>query len=329
MDAQFRIAGYGYSLGNQTIRNEDVANRLGLPPQWFETHTGVIERRICDNNQNVLDLAVAATQNALLDAGVTAADIEPDTLLIYIQNGYTHFTPPPAILLCNRLGLRSVRPLSLDGVCAEPIAALQIAALQLRANLCRRAIIVAAVDFLPVIDPNDRETVGLFGAGAGAIVLEADGSNGSGLNALAWVTDTNGWDHGVIPLLHYEQNERGVLLQLGYYQMNGMKLAKDTLALIPRVVSDVLARASWNLSDVNLFITHQPNAKLLEIGARLMGVDPSKLEFPVRRLGNLGPASLLVSLALAHEAGKLPPSSRTLLLAFGLGLSCGAAALTI
>ena len=329
MDAHFRVAGYGYALGRVTVRNEDLAVRLGMPPTWFATHTGIVERRVCDSEQNVLDLAAEATSAAMNDAGVTIADIDADTLLLYIQNGYTQFTPPPAILLCSKLGLRNLRPFSLDGVCAEPIAALQIASLYLQAKLCRRAIVVAAVDFLPVIDPNDKETAGLFGAGAGAVLLEADDSNGTGLNALSWATDTSFCDHGVIPLLQYAQNETGVRVQLGYYQMNGKRLAKDVLALVPRVVSDVLSKAQWTLDTVDIFITHQPNVKLLEIGARQLGIDRSRLELPVRYLGNLGPASLLVSLAMAREKGRLPSQSKALLLAFGLGLSCGAAAVTV
>lgn len=330
MDAHFRVSGYGYSLGRKTVRNEDVAARLGIAPKWFEDHIGIVERRECEKGQSVLDMAADATIAAMKDAGVSPSKVDDDTLVVYIQNGYTHFTPPPVILLCHRLGLRNVRPFSLDGVCAEPIAAIQIAALYIKAKICRRAIITAAVDFLPVIDPSDRETAGLFGAGAGSIVLEAaESSTSVGLHALSWWTDTSRWDDGVIPLLGYERNAKGVQVQIGYYDMKGTRLAKDVLTMVPRVFKEVLQSAKWNIDDVDLFITHQPNVKLLEIGARKLGIDLGRLEMPVRHLGNLGPASLLVSLAMAHEKGRLRSPSKTLLFAFGLGLSCGAAALTI
>lgn len=328
MESHFEVVGSGYAVGSQIVDNRDTSVTLGLPPVWLEERTGIRMRRVCAPGEDVVSLAVSAVGAALGRAGLRAGELGPETRLFYIQNGCTHLTPPAVILLSNELGMPCVRPVGLDGVCAEPIVALELAAALFSRGNCERAIIASSVDFLSVVSGTDPETAGLFGAGAGALILDrADGTRECGLQALAWETDSSHWDLGIIPLRGYERREKSVLAEFGYYQMQGRKLARKTLVTLPRVLRAVLQDAGWQLDQVDLFVTHQPNARMLEAGARQLGISQDRLVMTGKVLGNMGPASLLVALAMALEDGRIRPGARVLLIAFGLGLSCGVAAL--
>lgn len=329
--SQIRLTGVGHSLGSKVVLNQDVAAALGLETDWFEKRTGISERRVCADGEHILTLGAKAIQNACSDAGIELGSLGHETVLIHIQNGFTHLTPPPGFLLSNYLGCHRVRILGLDGVCSEPINGLELAALMLTSGSCSKVILSAAVDFMPVVSATDLETAGLFGAGAGAVVIERASldSRDRGLKSIYWETHANHCGLGDIPLLSYRRGPDVIEATFGYYTMKGTELAKVALKIIPRVVRNVLDQAGWTTQDLDLVITHQPNAKLLEIGIKLMNFDPSIVSMPVKTLGNMGPASLLVAFSMAKQNGQAEPGTRLLLLSFGLGFSCGAATLIL
>lgn len=324
------LAGYGHAVGSQVASNTELATRLGLAEDWFVRRTGIVERRVCSAEENVLTLAKEAVQAACKQAGITPAEIGHETMILHIQNGLTCLTPPSGIVLAAELGIDHSRVVAIDGVCAEPIPALEYASLMLDAGRCERVILSAAADFLPIVRPNDTGTVALFGAGAGALVLNRTTPTGaSTLGGLKWETRASHSALGQIPVTGYNVTDDGISIDAGYYEMDGTGLARVALAVLPDIVDDVLAQAGWTKADVDLVIAHQPNAKLLGIGIRRLGFDKNIVPTPVVHHGNMGPASLLVNLSMAHQAHQLAPGTKVLLLAFGLGFSCGAAALEI
>jgi 3-oxoacyl-[acyl-carrier-protein] synthase-3 len=201
----------------------------------------------------------------------------------------------------------------------------------LEARRCDRVILSAAVDIMQYIDPSDHGTVGLFGSGAGAVVLErsAGADTHASIRGVHWETHTGYSGLGQVPILGYERHPDRLSISAGYYQMDGRGLTRAALLVLPAVLDRVLDTAGWTREAADLVITHQPNAKLLEIGIRHLGLDAARVPTPVRHLGNMGPASLLVNLSLARESGHLTPGTNLLLIAFGLGFSCGVAALTL
>ncbi len=329
MNTDVRVAGVGHAVGSTTVSNADLAESLGLDAQWFITRTGIIERRICGPGENVQTLAANAVTSACRQAGVAPSELGAETMLLHIQNGMTCLTPPSGIILAQSLGLTGVRVLAIDGVCAEPIAAIELAGLMLAAGRCERVIVSAAVDFLGVIDPKDLATVGLFGAGAGAMILTmpSDGDRYTHIKSLRWQTHAEYADLGRIPIHGYEPGPDGVHISVGFYEMDGHGLARAALKVLPALLGAVLEESKWQREDIGLVIAHQPNAKLLDIGMRALHLDPATVPMPVRHLGNMGPASLLVNFSLAQDQGWLTPDLKLLLVAFGLGFSCGAVAL--
>lgn len=328
MQANFQVVGVGHCVGSRIVSNCNLATSLGLELDWFEARTGILRRRVCAEGENVLSLGVQAIKRACGNAKLDYTAFGHETLLIHIQNGMTYLTPPSAIVLSQALEMYSIRALSLDGVCSEPINALEIASVMLQQGLCERAIISASVDFISIIDPKDKDTVGLFGAGAGAMVLEkSETSSQSGLRGIYWETQTKYWNLGVIPVLERTSEEDGVRMKFGYYQMKGSELARIALKSVPRVIGNVLKQAAWDMDDVDYMVTHQPNVKMLEMGLKKVGFPSSIYDIFGAELGNMGPASLLVALSMAKEQGKIREHSKVLLLSFGLGFSCSSAAL--
>lgn len=320
------IRGFGHQIGSRIVSNEETSLQLGLPPSWLFARTGISERRLCGQGEDVLYLAQCAVQKALNQAGIELGELASETILIHIQNGMTHLTPPAAIVLAGTLGFKQVRCLSIDGVCAEPINALEIAALMFNAGLCKRAIISAAVDFSALVDPGDKQTAGLFGCGAGALVVEPEGRAGSrGLLSLNWETHAEHWRLGTSPLLATNPVAGGVSATFGHYQMKGQELARVALRVLKGVVQRALDDANTSIDDCDLVVSHQPNIKMLDIGLPKLGIPITKAPQPGAWMGNLGPASLLVGLSLAKETGLITHNRKVLIMSFGLGFSAGAA----
>lgn len=328
MNQNLNISGAGYSYGSKTILNEDVAVKLGLDPNWFKTRTGIIERRVCADNEDVLSLSINAIKNACEKANLGLGQIGEETLLIHIQNGLTHLTPPPGIIIANTLQTFDMRTISIEGVCSEPINAFEIAALMFSANKYKRVIISAGVDFINIINPNDSTTIGLFGAGAGAVILEQTKEN-KGLRGLYWLNNSFYSDLGTIRLKKFNQKKKELQINFEYYKMKGMNLAKVAIQTLPKVLSNTLEQAKWKKENIDFIVSHQPNEKFLDMGIRALKLEKIKVARHSHYLGNMGPASLLISFALELESGSIKPNDKVLLLSFGLGFSCGAAALIV
>lgn len=331
MSIRVGLSGMGHSVGSAVASNEELAVSLGLPPTWFIDRTGIERRQVSADGEDVLSLACAAVRAACEDAKLDIGELGNETVLMHVQNGFTHFTPPAGIVLAGTLGMSGVRVVGLDGVCAEPVAALDMATLMLASGSCERVIVSAAVDFMSFVDPTDKDTAGLFGCGAGAVILSrgVDRDREVLVQGLRWETHAEHWEMGTSRMTDSRKNEQGVEIHADYYSMRGQPLYRTALRTLPRVIDGTLEEAGWSHDDIDLIVIHQPNARLLELASKHLHLDLEKMPRPGRWLGNMGPASLLVNLSLARDDGRLEPGTRVLLLAFGLGFSCGAVALEV
>lgn len=330
MLAEITIIGAGHAVGSVEVSNTDASLHLGLAPDSLRNRTGIATRRICAAGENVTTLATNAAAAALADANLVAGDLGEETVLLYIENGLTHLTPPAGILLAHDAGMPKVRVISFDGVCAEPIHALEIGALMLDRHRCERVIVCASADFTSIVDKNDEETAGLFGAGAGAIVLERTPATGTGrIDGLSWETDAAHWDLGTIDVLGFSRGPQGVTFDFSYYKMKGTKLARVAVRTLKRVIDRTLGEAGWDLGSIDYFVSHQPNPNMLELGIRKLGLPLDRFEMPGKSLGNMGPASVLIAFSMLRQSGKLVAGKRVLAMSFGLGFSCGCAAVSI
>jgi 3-oxoacyl-[acyl-carrier-protein] synthase-3 len=328
--ARVKIIGAGHAVGSIEVSNADTSLRLGLRPNSLLKRTGIATRRICADDENGAILASKAVGAALADARLTSKNLGSETLLLYIQNGMTHLTPPGGILLARDAGIPKVRVISLDGVCAEPIHAIEIGALMLSQHRCDRVIVCASADFNSIVDDNDEETAGLFGAGAGAVVLQrAPTSETGAIEGLSWKTDASYWDLGTIEIIGQTRHAAGLSVDFGFYEMKGARLLRAGVGIIRQVVKQALDEAGWDIGSIDHIVSHQPNPKMLEIGMNKVGLPFDRVSVPGSTLGNMGPASVLIAFSILRQNGALTAGQRVLLLSFGLGFSCGCAALTI
>jgi 3-oxoacyl-[acyl-carrier-protein] synthase III len=328
--ASIAIVGAGHAVGSVEVSNEDTSLRLGLPHDWLFRRTGIATRRVCADDETVTSLARDAVAAALADAGLANQDLSDETQLLYIENGMTHLTPPGGILLARDAGIPRVRVTSLDGVCAEPIHAIEIAALMLDRGRCDRVIVCASVDFNSIVNSADPETAGLFGAGAGAIVLERTTAGSSAaIDGLSCRTDASYWDLGTIRVLRQTLRPEGVSIDFAFYEMKGTRLARVAISILKQVLDKTLDEAGWAPWSIDHFVSHQPNPKMLELGVRKLGLPFDRFLVPGKSLGNMGPASVLIAYALLRQTGVLVAGKRIVLMSFGLGFSCGCAAISI
>ena len=331
MSIRVGLSGLGHSIGTAVVDNQQLAESMGLPRSWFVDRTGIEQRHVSAADEDVLSLACSAVRAACDDAKVDIAELGNETVLLHVQNGFTHFTPPAGVVLAGTLGMSGVRVVGLDGVCAEPVAAIDMATLMLQAGSCERVIVSAAVDFMSFVDPRDKDTAGLFGCGAGAVILSrgVDRDREVLVRGLRWETHAEHWEMGTSRMTEMRKTDRGVEVDAEYYTMRGQPLYRTALRTLPRVIDGTLEDAGWSHDDIDLIVIHQPNARLLELASKHLRLDLDKMPRPGMWLGNMGPASLLVNLSLARDEGRLEPGTRVLLLAFGLGFSCGAVALEV
>ncbi|MGG7568923.1 3-oxoacyl-ACP synthase III family protein [Streptomyces sirii] len=252
-------------------------------------------------------------------------------MLLHVQTGHDHLSPPNGIVISGSMGLGNVRVLSIDASCAETMGALDLAFSLLETGRCERVILSGAADLRDGIDPRDESTVGLFGSGAAAVILSAQvpGEGNSRLRALRWETHSNYWKLGQAPLIRTIQHDTGVSAEYGYYRMAGPELMEAGADILPGLLSTVLNEADWKPDEPDLIVTHQPSVRILEMMLRSCEIDPAVAPIHTRKLGNMGPATLLSGISLARSSGRMKPGTKLLLFSFGLGFVCGAAAIDI
>ncbi|MCC7479618.1 hypothetical protein IT575_14340 [bacterium] len=324
--ARVRISAAAHALGRLRADNCRLAESLGLERDWLTGRTGILTRRVCAPDENCLSLAATALQRLLRRAGLPSSAIGAETAIIYIHNSIEQGTPPAAIRLAAGLGLRHPRCISMEGVCAEAVQGLGLAASLLRSGDCSRAIVLAAANYPPLINPADPGTAGLFGSGAGGALLELSADNSRpALLASDWVTDTQLADLGELTLDHFAQDGPALTAYASAYRMDGERLAREVLGAVPPYFAAFLARLGWDKEALGAVIAHQPNVKLLRLLGRRLRLREEQLPEFCSRCGNLGPASLLFGLSryLRKNAASRAPF---VLLGFGLGFCQGCAA---
>jgi 3-oxoacyl-[acyl-carrier-protein] synthase III len=320
--------GTGCAVGSRLISNREVSVALGLAPDWLYRHTGVQTRCVLSDAESIDEMSCAAIREALGSAQLQPADLGTETLMLHIQSGgYRVMTPPTVTRLAAELGMHSVRCIGIDGACAETISMFEIAQQYLMMSGLERAIVSAAADFTEFIDVTDRDTAGLFGVGAGAAVIDMT----KGAMPTVWKVKARTWsEHSALAEIRahkFEASSKFVIGTFGFYSMRGQELALVALRLVPELVFDLCAEVGWRSDDIDLVIAHQPNPRMLRAGFKRLGVSEERTLTLSDRMGNMGPASLLVALDHARRNGKLGVGARVLLISFGVGFSAGAMAL--
>lgn len=302
------IVGLGTALPERRVGNDEIAGRLGLADGWIERRTGISERRYAAPGERVSDLAVRAGRAALLDAGIEATDID---LVLVATLAPDEITPPVAPIVAHTLGTLQAAAVDIGAACSGTIAALAFATSWIEAGRARHALVVGAEILSRFVDPDDRRTAPIFGDAAGALVLAANAAGSIGPTLLG--------SDGAAAETIQATREKGVLEMEGH---ETFLRAVHQLHTSTRRVVDV---AGLSLRDIDLFVYHQANSRILAAVADRLGLGRDRVYDCIAKTGNTSAASIPLALADARAAGVLKPGAKVVLGAVGAGLTWGAA----
>ncbi|GAA4932607.1 3-oxoacyl-[acyl-carrier-protein] synthase-3 [Nonomuraea thailandensis] len=320
------IIGLGSYLPDRVVTNAEISQWTGVTEDWVEERTGIKERRYRTPGMVTSDLATRAGRRALADGpGI-------DGLEALIVATCTSDVPQPATaaIVQHKLGIRSVPAFDVNAVCAGFVFSLGIAEGMLAGRPpSATALVIGADMFSTIMNRSDRRTVSLFGDGAGAVVLGRV-PDGYGIQALRLVTDGEfneeiGVEAGGVRL-PTDQAARAEGRHL--FRMNGPLVKDYVITTLRKLVIEVLDDCGLTLADVDRFVFHQANIRLLENLAADLGLDMARVPTTASRYGNTAGASVPVTLDESHRRSPLRRGERVLLAAAGGGLCAGAALLT-
>jgi len=318
-----RVVATGSFVPDNVVANEDLAS-LGCDADWIVQRTGIRERRHAPLGMSTSEMAIHAAQRCLEQSGRSADEID-----LVVLGTFTADLPMPATAcqIQDRLGINAPA-FDLQAACAGFIYSM-ITGMQFVANgTSALALLVGADTNSRVANPNDKKTYPLFGDGAGAVLVEA-GSDQQGLMAYTLGADGSGHDLLCIPMGGSADpvNPQGASAGEQFMQMEGRPVFKWAVRLIESTVRDVTREAGLEVDDIDLFIMHQANSRIIDAAAENLGVDSEKVLVNVDRYGNTSAGSIPLALDEAFRDGKIHPGSRIILSGFGGGLAWGTALL--
>jgi len=305
------ILGLGSALPKRRVANDEIAERTGVGTGWIEQRTGISERRYAEPGERVSELAVAAATAALQDAGLAAAEL--DMVLVATLTA-DEITPGVAPIVAHEIGAGGAAAIDVGAACAGSISALALATSLIEAGRARNVLVIGAEILSRLIDPDDRRTAPLFADGAGALVvsLDADGQIGP------CVLGSDGAAAGVIRATR----------ALGVLEMEGHETFLMAVQRLAECTEEVLELAGLAIGEVDLFVYHQANSRILSAVADRLGLAHERVFDCLANLGNTGAASVPLALDEAVRAGALRSGDRVLLGAVGAGLVWGATIIT-
>jgi 3-oxoacyl-[acyl-carrier-protein] synthase III len=313
------IRGVGAHLPKRVVTNADLAKLVDTSDEWITERTGIKERHIAADDELTSDLGMAAAKQALVRAGIDPVDID---LVICATSTPDRTFPATAVKIQAGLGVTKGAAFDIQAVCSGFIYALATADNFLRAGQSRRAIVVGAETFSRILDWKDRSTCVLFGDGAGAVVLEAQPQHGAredrGILASRIRSDGRYED------LLFVDGGPGSTRTTGHLRMNGREVFRHAVQKISGIIEEMLVMTGYAADEIDLYVPHQANARILDGIAKKLGVAPNKIVKTLARHGNTSAASIPLALNHAFEEHRVKEGSLVLMEAMGGGFTWGA-----
>ncbi len=301
------------------MTNDDLAKIVDTTDAWITERTGIKQRHIADESELTSDLGIAAAHQALVRAGIDPIDID---LVICATATPDRTFPATAVKIQAALGVTKGAAFDLQAVCSGFIYAMATADNFLKTGQFQRALVIGAETFSRILDWSDRSTCVLFGDGAGAVVLEAQPQSGS--RSDRGILATRIRSDGRFEDLLYVDGGPGSTKTVGHLRMNGREVFRHAVQKISGVIEETLVMTGYSPSDIDLFVPHQANARILDGIARKLGVAPGKIVVTLQRHGNTSAASIPLALNQAFEEHKVKEGSLVLMEAMGGGFTWGA-----
>ncbi len=313
------IRGCGAYLPEKVVTNAELAARVDTSDEWIVERTGIRERHIAADGELTSDLGIAAAKRALEAAGIDGQDID---LIILATSTADNTFPATAVTIQAALGATHGAAFDIQAVCSGFVYALSTADNFLKSGQHKRALVIGAETFSRILDWEDRTTCVLFGDGAGAVVLEAQR-----------VTPGKGEDRGIIgSVLRSDGRYKNMLYvdggpssskQVGHLRMQGREVFRFAVGAIAEVIDDTLKAYDLTPDDIDWFVPHQANKRILDGTAKKLGISPDKIVMTLEKHGNTSAASIPLALDAAIKDGRLKKGDMVLMEAMGGGFTWG------
>ena len=313
------VTGIGRALPKRVMANKDFEHIVETSDEWIIQRTGIRQRYIAGDDETTASLGEEAARNALASAGREPADID---LIILATSTPNNTFPATAVEIQNRLGIHHGAAFDVQAVCSGYIYALTTADLYIRGGMARRVLVIGAETFSRLLDWEDRTTCVLFGDGAGAVVLEA--CEGVGLTSDTGILAAKLRSDGCHKEKLYVDGGPSTTKTVGHLRMQGREVFKHAVGMITDVIEDSFAVAGISAEDIDWFVPHQANRRIIEASAKKLGIPEEKVVITVDRHGNTSAASVPLALSVAVEDGRIQKGDLILLEAMGGGFTWGA-----
>ncbi|MBI1867465.1 MAG: ketoacyl-ACP synthase III [Methylocystis sp.] len=314
------VTGVGSYLPSRVLTNADLAAMVDTSDAWIVQRTGIRERRIAAEGETTSMLGERAARAALQSAGLGPDDID----LIIVATSTPDYTfPSTAAQIQAALGMAHGAAFDLQAVCSGFIFGVATADKFLRSGSHRRALVIGAETFSRIIDWSDRATCVLFGDGAGAIVLQAQ--QGFGTVEDRGVLTTHLRSDGRHRAKLYVDGGPSSTQTVGHLRMKGREVFRFAVDMTSDVVKDAFAATGITAADLQWFVPHQANRRIIDMSAAKLGIDPHKVIATVHLHGNTSAASIPLALSVAHDDGRIKRGDLVMLEAVGGGFTWGSA----
>jgi 3-oxoacyl-[acyl-carrier-protein] synthase-3 len=311
--------GVGGYLPQWVMSNAEMATIVDTSDEWITKMTGIRQRHLAADGEVTSDLAVAAARRALANAGLDIADID----LVVVATTTPDMTyPATAAIVQNKLGMHHGTAFDIQAVCSGFVFAVATADSFLHNGLANRALVIGAETNSRILDWTDRATCVLFGDGAGAAVLErvelAEGEPDRGVLSTSLRTDGSHWDK------LYVDGGPSSTQTVGHVRMKGHEVFRHAVGMITDVVENTFAATGYGVADLDWFVPHQANKRIIDGAGHKLGIPPEKVIVTVDRHANTSAASVPLALAQGVTDGRIKRGDLVMLEAMGAGFTWGA-----
>jgi 3-oxoacyl-[acyl-carrier-protein] synthase III len=314
-----RLLGVGSYAPPKVLSNADLEKFVDTSDEWITERTGIKERRFASQDEAMSDLALPAARDALAEAGVDAADVD---LVIVATVTPDMMFPTTSAIVADALGAMDAAAYDLLAGCTGFMYAIAQAHGMLSSGIAHKALVVGGDVLSKILDFDDRSTLVLFGDGAGAVVLER--VEEGGFLGFELGADGGGGRHLWLP----GSGSRHFADPTKYVKMNGPEVFKFATRVMVSSAARVLAECKLSVADVDVYVPHQANIRIIDYAARKLGIPEERVVVNVDRYGNTSSGSIPLALADARADGRLRPGALVLMTGMGAGLTWGSALMT-